>query len=559
MKAKIRRCFLTIISGIIILCCPAIAKAQIVTTIAGSGIMGFGGDGGPAVYAAFDRPFGLGFDRAWNLYISDNTNNRIRMVDVAGTITTIAGSTAAGYAGDGGSATAAILNNPSGIAIDKTGNLFIADCYNNRIRKIDTSGIISTIAGNGSFGFSGDGGPATSAKLYLPISVATDSAGNLYIADKGNHSIRKINSSGIITTIAGTGTLGYTGDGGPATAAKFHDPAWVATWHRNVYIADYSNGRIRMIDTMGQISTVAGSGSLTYSGDGGPATDAGVYPSSVFLDSAGNIFIGDQNRVRKVNSSGVITTIAGNGSPGFSNDNCAATNAMFHTPLGMAVNLSGNLCIADYINNRVRRLNGLTGLNHPPVFTGGHSQSITVCENQVDSINAILAVADVDTGQSETWSMVVPPIHGTANGAFDTPAILGTIIPKGLYYAPPTGFTGIDSFKIMVTDCAGGIDSAIIHVTVVNCALATPAYLPKSPEAITVFPDPNNGTFTIIVSTDTGPLAVIRILNMLGEKIMEVPVPTGKPTTLKIETGAGIYFLKSTTAHGTNGCKIVVN
>ncbi len=558
MKANCLRCFLLIILCYLSVLCPVFTEAQLITTIAGNGITGFSGDGGIAIDATFNRPYGLVFDHAGNLYISDVTNNRIRKVDVTGTITTMAGSSFAGYYGDGGFAAAAGLNNPSGIAMDNIGNLYIADCYDNRIRKIDTFGTINTIAGNGTMGFSGDGGPATLATLHLPVSVAADSAGNIYIADKGNNRIRKINPSGIITSVAGTGSIAYSGDGGPATAAKFHDPDWVATWHRNVYIADCSNGRIRMIDTNGLISTIAGNGSLTFSGDGGPATDAGVYPSSVYLDSAGTIYIGDNNRVRKINSLGIINTIAGNGLPGYSNDNCSATNAMLHTPLGMALDDSGNLCIADYINNRVRRLNTHSGINHPPVFSGGHFQALTVCENLTDSINVILTVTDADTGQTITWSMPVPPLHGTAMGTYDTLSATGTIIPRGLYYSPTPGFTGSDSIKILVVDCAGAVDSSVIHITVANCTLSDPGLIAPPPDDISVFPNPNNGTFTIAVSSDKEPATRVTILNLMEEIIMETEIKTNHPDKLSIGAGPGIYFLKATNINGNFVSKIVV-
>ena len=215
----------------------------IITTIAGNGIAGYSGDGGLATNAELNNPYGVAVDSNGNIYIADTNNNRIRKVNsTTGIITTIAGNGTAGYSGDGGLATNAELYYPYGVAVDSNGNIYIADTYNNRIRKVNsTTGIITTIAGNGTAGYSGDGGPATNAQLNYPYGVAVDSSGNIYIADTDNNRIRKVNSTtGIITTIAGNGNPGYSGDGGPATNAELYDPSGVAVdSNGNIYIADY--------------------------------------------------------------------------------------------------------------------------------------------------------------------------------------------------------------------------------------------------------------------------------------------------------------------------------
>ena len=238
-----------------------------------------------------------------------------------GIISTVAGTPgASGYSGDGGPATSAELQHAWGVAVDSAGNLYIADTFNQIIRKVNAaSGTITTVAGTpGTSGYSGDGGPATSAELSLPYGVAVDSSGNLYIADLGNSLVRKVNASGTITTVAGTpGTIGYSGDGGPATSAELQYAWGVAVDSAgNLYIADTQNCRIRKVNASGTITTVAGNGTSGYSGDGGPATSAELsYPYGVAVDSAGNLYIADtQNyRIRKVNASGTITTVAGNG------------------------------------------------------------------------------------------------------------------------------------------------------------------------------------------------------------------------------------------------------
>ena len=247
-------------------------------------------------------------DSSGSLFIADTSNSRIRKVDTSGNICTVAGNGTQGFSGDGGPATSALLNRPVDVAVDSSGNLFIADQFNHRIRKVDTSGNISTVAGNGTEGFSGDGGPATSALLNRPVDVAVDSSGNLFIADRLNHHIRKVDTSGNISTVAGTGTAGLTGDGGPATGAQLNSPRSVAfDSSGNLFIADTFNYRIRKVDTSGNITTVAGNGTKGDLGDGGPATSAQLDgPSDVAVDTSGNLFIADtfNYRIRKVEALG---------------------------------------------------------------------------------------------------------------------------------------------------------------------------------------------------------------------------------------------------------------
>ena len=332
------------------------------------------GDGGPATEAQLDYPVGMAVDGAGNLYIADQINHRIRKVDSTGTITTIAGSGETGFdggsfGGDGGPAGEGRLAFPTGVATDGAGNLYIADSGNHRIRKVDSSGTITTIAGTGELGFGGDGGPASEGRLALPTGVAVDGAGNLYIADSGNHRIRKVDSSGTISTIAGTGELGFGGDGGPATDARLAAPTDVAVdGAGNLYIADSDNQRIRKVDSSGTITTIAGTGELGFGGDGGPATDARLaFPTDVAVDGAGNLYIADSrnHRIRKVDSSGTITTIAGSGEPGFSGDGGPATDARLARPTGVAVDDAGNVYIADTDNHRIRILTPAGGERAP--------------------------------------------------------------------------------------------------------------------------------------------------------------------------------------------------
>jgi uncharacterized protein YjiK len=343
-----------------------VSTSGTITTVAGSGTYGFSGDGGPATDAGLSSPYGVAVDAAGNLYIADAGNSRVRKVSTSGTITTVAGSGTYGFSGDGGPATNAALSSPQGVALDAAGNLYIADAHNSRVRKVSTSGTITTVAGNGTFGFSGDGGPATDAGLNSPVGVTVDAAGNLYIADSGNHRVRKVSTSGTITTVAGDGTFGFSGDGGPATNASLNIPYGVAVDAAgNLYIADPGNSRVREVAASvppllsGTISTVAGDGTQGFSGDGGPATDAGLSgPYGVAVDAAGNLYIADpgDSRVRKVSSSGTITTVAGNGTTGFSGDGGPATDAGLSGPYGVAVDAAGNLYIADPGDSRVRKV-----------------------------------------------------------------------------------------------------------------------------------------------------------------------------------------------------------
>ncbi len=337
----------------------SISTRGIMNTVAGNGIQRFSGDGGPALAASFDTPFDVAVDGTGNLWIADTNSRRVRHVDLGGTITTAAGN-GGPFAGDGGPATGAILNYPYGVALDGKGNVYLADAYNNRIRKIASNGTISTVAGNGTAGFSGDGGPALNAELNTPSGISLDNAGNIYIADTYNDRIRSVSTSGVITTIAGSGsTPGYSGDGGPAVAAVLDAPRGVVVQGSNVFVADSVNNRVREILPNGVITTVAGTGAADFGGDGGPAVQAALYnPEAVVLDAAGNLYIADtlNNRVRKVNPAGTITTYAGSGVLGFSGNGGPATQAEFYDPRGLTVDAAGNLYIVDAFNCQVRKV-----------------------------------------------------------------------------------------------------------------------------------------------------------------------------------------------------------
>ena len=335
------------------------SKAQIITTIAGTGFPGGGGVGGIADTAMLDGPASIAFDAAGNTYIADANNARIRKINSLGMISTYAGNSydSAGYSGDGGPATAAKLWDPTGIVFDAYGNLYIADLDNYRVRMVNTAGMISTIAGNGTGGYTGDGGPATAAELSEPWGLAFDAHGYLYISDFGQDVIRMLNTAGIISTVAGGGGSSYTGDGGPATAAGLFAPQGIvfdATG--NLYISD-NNQAIRVVNTAGIINTIAGNGTGGYSGDGGPATAAEINgPAGLAIDAQGNLYIAQTFNpcVRMVNTAGIISTVVGDTTVGNTGDGGPPTAAELSSPYGLAFNTSGNLLIADHTGNCVR-------------------------------------------------------------------------------------------------------------------------------------------------------------------------------------------------------------
>lgn len=351
-------------------CINGQAQVNIITTICGNDILGFCGDGGQSVDACINGVDLLCLDNFGNLYLSDAFNNRVRKIDIStGVITTVAGKgTVPGtYSGDDGPATNAELFIPQAVFTDSVGNIYIADGLNYRVRKVNIStGIINTIAGNGAKGDSGENGPATNAKIGAPAGVYVDKVGSIFFTDADNNKIKKVDAlTGILTTLAGTGANGYSGDNGLAVNAVLGGPGQpFLDDSANIFFTEYDNNRVRKISSItGIITTVAGTGSLVFFGDGGPAIEAGIaHPYGIYIDPKRNIFIGDwgNGSIRKIDGiSGIITTVVGEGIQGFSGDGGLATAARL-APDGIFIDKHGTMYIADYGNNKVRMVRDTT-------------------------------------------------------------------------------------------------------------------------------------------------------------------------------------------------------
>ena len=480
---------------------------SIITTISGGS--NSVGDGGPALNALLFSPAAVAFDSAGNLFVADDENHRVRKISPAGVITTVAGNGTGGFSGDGGDARSAQLRNPQGVAVDAAGNLLISDTGNRRIRRVNGSGTIQTVAGNGSRGFSGDGNAATLATLNEPLSLAFDALGNFYFADFGNNRIRKVTVVGQITTVAGSNTPKVLGDDGPAFAAGLLAPSGIVLDAAgNLYIADTFHNRVRKVAVNGTITTIAGTGDLGYTGDGGPATAAVLaLPTAVTVDGAGNVFFTDalNGRVRRVSAAGVITTVGGNGGLGFSGDGGPALGAQLGFLASIAVDGTGTLFIADEDNHRIRSLtpaaalpdftftatstaltvssvNGfsgtilfgvknkvITGFELTPVVLGAGKTVTVPLPAFTSTASLVTFTADSGSLHHEATIQVLPSITGpvlTSTGIANGASFLGgAVAPGEIVTIYGTGI-GPSTLATLTLDNLGNVSSALAGTTV---------------------------------------------------------------------------------------------
>lgn len=521
-----------------------IAPSGIISAYAGNGVGGGLGDGGPATAAQLGQPTSLATDRFGNLYISDNENSVIRKVNAAGIISTVAGDASVvggGYSGDGGPASAALLQWPEGIATDAAGNLYVADNGNSIIRKISTAGIITRIAGDGSWTYSGDGGSALMAGIPCPRGLAVDRYGNLFVSDDVNHRVRKISTAGIITCVAGTGVIGYTGDGGAGNAATLRYPRGLSTDRvGNLFIADAGNNVIRMVDTGGMIVTFAGNGGPGHSGDGGPATMAQIsHPYDVHVDRWGVKYIGELNGayVRRT-------------------DTCLA-------PIVASVTGDTSLCAGDTVNLDCTTMGGVWSSTDTLVATVDTTGSVVAGTRGVSTISYTVTNSCASVSRSRT--VIVGPYAGSIFVFGHTPSASGvdtfcyhvdltcTGAPRGVWKlkdtttatinafgsVSPITFGVVDTAMYIVSDSCGA-DTAFFDFVIEWCIESVPGVAGES-RPVKVWPNPCGEA---LYFAGVGEGALYRIEDMTGRTVKAGRAEQGTTALDVKELPAGLYVLQ---------------
>lgn len=567
------------------------AHAQVIRSVVGHASVGYSGDGGLASSATIGSAAGVAMDSHRNMYVADCNNNVVRKVTPTGIITTVAGTGLFGYSGDGGAAVAAKLYYPMGVAVDKYNNLYIADDGNFVVRKVDTLGVISTVAGDGSglFGTTGDGGPATAARFSGVVAITFDKYSNMYIAD-GNTRIRKVNTSGIISTVAGSSLWGYTGDGSAAVSAALAGPVSLAVdTLGNIYFTDQLNNVVRKVSAAGIITTLAGTGEAGFTGDGGSALLAKMNnPAGLTIDNAGNIFVADQgnNRIRKINASGLISTIAGTGAADFAGDGGLAVAAKLNSPAALCLNSNGDLFIADNSNYAVREIvnpsstlitsmAGTEICNSTPTVFSTHTVNADYGINYQWTVNAVNVGTDSNSYYSATLHdgddimvALIDPVTGSvldhsnvihmvvnswvtpsisiinttgsviSSGTpvtFTTAAVNGGTIPS--YQWRNNGVAIVSATSSTYTAASVTASDSIICVLTSTAPCPLPVVVTSNTLSVTIstevpmvqtatfnvklMPNPNSGTFNIEANSGSEEASQLEyiITNMLGQTV----------------------------------------
>ncbi|MCW3121812.1 MAG: hypothetical protein JWQ38_1304 [Flavipsychrobacter sp.] len=522
----------------VISCCPIISNAQTIKKFVDN--------------TTLINPSGMAIDISGNIYIADKNKSVVIKVTPSGIVTNIAGTGVAGFSGDGGPATNATFRGPMGVAIDASGNIYVADMVNERVRKIDPTGIITTIAGSSTMpdwgGYSGDGGPATAAELRNPCAVLVDKAGNIYIGDAGNDRIRKINSSGIISTYNSkiNGPISLVFDAS--------ENMYVAGYYSNKVYKINPSGKTVIIAGNGY----SGGSSFTqggYNGDGMQATDAWLNaPCGVAVDDNGNVYITDESnyRVRKINKSGIISTICGAGAKANTGDGGPAPLANIAWPFGIAVNKSGTtIYVGDHLSGVVRVIDDLDRF---PYFTHGKSQTVNFClESTV--INPFLAINDLDTGKALTWTLISRPNHGYVATSYAQASTGSTITPSGFVYIRGRGYAGNDTIVMAVTD---GIksDTSSLYISCDTTLEIKNQTITNS--QINIFPNPSNGNFNVTVNDATNESVTIIVTNLFGQKIKELTSVANQPTEITLNMPSGIYVVSVITKEWKSDQRIII-
>ncbi len=496
-----------------------VGTTHTITTLAGSGAATDSGDGGPAVAASLSQPEGVAVDTQGDLFIADTGDNVIREVSASGVISTVAGDGIAGYSGDGGPATQAELDAPTAIAVDASGDLFIADMGNDRVREVSAAGVISTVAGDGTFGDEGDGGLAIDAAIAGPLSVAVNAAGNLFLTDPFDGVVREVNPAGVISTVAGTATPGVLGDGGPATAATLGLPYGVAVDAQgDLFIADFGDSRVREVNSGGIITTIAGNGVAGYGGDGGPANGSSAQldmPVGVAVDAAGDLFISDtSNRlIRQVGPGGVITTVAGDGDPSFSGDGGPAIDASFDGPTGIATDVAGDLFIADPTDGRILRVaNGIAVAVVPEASVSLAASANPTTSSLATTLTATVVAMSPGAGTptgfvtfSDTFGGITTPLGSASLDASGVAALVVTLDGVGNHTITATYSDPSEKFAASPVTLAETV-VAPLTVAAVGPVSPSPRSTPVSSIAVTLSEPITASSFTTaaLTLTDNG-------------------------------------------------------